>query len=89
MGAVPQLPVLKSIVATPEFQANKQFAKIIAEWQPISKPQSALSPYSFAAMASIDGAQMLFDLTQTMLPGKTDSKTALQALQTNLESVMS
>lgn len=88
-GAVPQLPVLKSIVATPEFQANKQFAKIIAEWQPISKPQSALSPYSFAAMASIDGAQMLFDLTQTMLPGKTDSKTALQALQTNLESVMS
>ena len=88
-GLVPQLPVLKSIVASKEFQANAAYAKIIKEWQPVSKPQSARSPYSFAAMASIDGAQMLFDLTQTMLPGKTDSKDALQALQTNLDSVMS
>lgn len=88
-GVLPQLPVLKSIVATPQFQANASFAKIISEWQPVGKPYSARSQYSFSQLATVDSGPVLNDFAQTMLAGKTDSKTALQALQSNLESAMS
>jgi multiple sugar transport system substrate-binding protein len=87
-GIVPQLPVLKSIAATPEFQASTSFAKIIKEWQPVGKPYSARSPYSFSQLATVDSGPVLNDFAQTILGGKTDAKTALQALQKTLESAM-
>ena len=40
---MPGLPILKSIVALPEFQAQKQKARIIAEWQPVADRVRELS----------------------------------------------
>ena len=69
-NVVPGLPVLKSIVALPEFQAQTQKAKIIAEWQPVAKT-FATRLRLFGALASVDGSQPLVQFTQTILAGKT------------------
>jgi multiple sugar transport system substrate-binding protein len=39
-------------------------------------------------LAQIDGGQALNAFTQTMLAGKTDAKTALQTLQTQLTALI-
>lgn len=87
-GAIGHLPVLHSIADTPEFQADTQKAKIIREWQPVGQSMSARSGASFGAMASIDGAQMLFQFTQAMLAGKTPSRDVLATLQENIEQIL-
>lgn len=84
---VPALPVLQSIVDSPEFQADTQNVKIIKEWQPISKTFGSQSANLFGDLAAVDGGQAITQFTQTMLAGKTDAKTALQALQNGIESV--
>ena len=85
---VPGLPVLKSIVALPEFQADKQKAKVIKEYQPIAKSYASRSTQLSPALAQIDGGQPLNQFTQTMLQGKTDPKTALTSLQTALDAIV-
>jgi multiple sugar transport system substrate-binding protein len=84
----PHLPVLKSIIVLPEFQAQKQKVKVIEEWQPVSKTYATLSTKLSPALAQIDGGQPLNQFTQTMLAGKTDSKAALQTLQSALAAIV-
>jgi multiple sugar transport system substrate-binding protein len=75
------LPVLKSVADLPEFKANKQKAEIIKTWQPIAKTYSTLGNTLKPVVASIDSGAAITNLTQTMLAGKTDSKTALTTFQ--------
>ena len=78
--------MLKSIVESDAFQSDTEWVKIIGEWQPVGKPLSWRSPTLFADLAAVDGGQGLQQFTQTILGGQTDSKTALETLQTSLES---
>jgi multiple sugar transport system substrate-binding protein len=87
-GVVPGLPVLKSIVALPEFQKKPNKVKIIKEWQPVSKSYATLSTTLSPALAQIDGGQPLNQFTQTMLGGKTDGKKALETLQAALAAIV-
>lgn len=83
----PALPVLKSIVALPEVQANKQWVKIFDLWQPIAKTYAATGSTLGPIEASIDGNQALNAFTQTVLSGKADSKAALTTLQTAIAAL--
>jgi multiple sugar transport system substrate-binding protein len=86
-NVVAGLPVLKSIVALPEFQAQKQKAKIIADWAPVAKTFAAKSPTLFGALASVDSSQPFNQFTQTILAGK-DPNAALTAFQTALQAIV-
>ena len=86
-NVVPGLPVLKSIIELPEFQAQKQKAKIITEWQPIAKTFAAKSTKLFGALAAVDASQPLVQFTQSMLAGG-DPKPALVKLQTDLQAIV-
>jgi len=86
-NVVPGLPVLKSIIALPEFQAQKQKAKIIAEWQPVAKTFAAQSPKLFGALAAVDASQPLVQFTQAILAGN-DPKATLTTLQSALQSIV-
>lgn len=82
------LPVFKSVVALPEIQSNKDELKILTDWQPVGKGYSARGTTLFAALAAVDAGTAINQFTQTMLAGKTDSKTALQTLESGIKSVM-
>jgi multiple sugar transport system substrate-binding protein len=82
------LPVLQSIVDTPEFKQSTNKAKIIKEYQPITKTYGARSDKLFAAMAQVDGSLPLAQFTQTVLGGQTDAKTALTTLQQGLSTIV-
>ncbi|NQX13248.1 extracellular solute-binding protein [Microbacteriaceae bacterium VKM Ac-2855] len=84
---IPALPVLKSVIALPEFQENAQKVKIVNEWQPIAKTYAAQGDTVDAKIAAIDGGQALNEFTQTVLGGKADSKTALEKLQKDIEAL--
>jgi multiple sugar transport system substrate-binding protein len=86
-NVVAGLPVLKSIVALPEFQAQKQKAKIIADWAPVAKTFATKSPTLFGALASVDSSQPFNQFTQTVLAGK-DAKTALTTFQSALQAIV-
>ena len=86
---IESLPVLKSIVDSDAFQSDAEWVKIVDEWQPVGKPLSWQSATLFADLAAVDGGQGLQQFTQTILGGQTDSKTALETLQTELESATS
>ena len=80
---IESLPVLRSIVDSDAFQSDTEWVKIIDEWQPVGKPLSWQAETLFADLAAVDGGQGLQQFTQTILGGQTDSKTALEALQTD------
>lgn len=84
---IPALPVLKSVIETPEFQANTQKVEVVNTWQPIAKTYAAQGDTVDAKIAAIDGGQALAEFTQVMLAGKTDSKTALEKLQKDIEAL--
>ncbi len=84
---IPQLPVLKSIVATPEFQKSTQKVKCVKEWQPIAKTYAAQGTQLGVLEASIDAGQALNEFTQKMLSGKADSKAALTKLQADVAAL--
>ena len=69
-GVFPALPVLKSVIALPEFQKNTQKVKVINEWQPIAKTFAALGTNLSAVIAQVDGGQALNEFTQTILSGR-------------------
>lgn len=83
-----ELPAFQSVMDTPEFQKQTQNVKILKSWVPVSKPWGAVSTGNFAALAAVENSQAVTAFTQTMLQGKTDSKTALQALQAGLEAIV-
>ena len=79
--------MFKSITELPEFQKDANNVKIIKEWQPIAKTFAPKALGSSPPWQPVDGGQALNQFTQTILGGKTDAKTALQDLQSGLESV--
>lgn len=86
---IDQLPVMKSIVDSEAFQSDAQWVKIINEWQPVGKPLSWQASMLFADLAAVDGGQGLQKFAQSILGGQTTSKSALEALQKELESTVS
>ncbi|WP_026556753.1 ABC transporter substrate-binding protein [Arthrobacter sp. 35W] len=85
---VTSLPVFKSITELPEFASDPNNVKIVKEWQPISKNFAAQGSTLNAGLAVLDGGQAINQFTQTILTGKTDAKSALQAFKTGLESTI-
>jgi multiple sugar transport system substrate-binding protein len=76
------LPPLKSISKTPEFQSDKNKVRIIEEWQPIAKTWAAPGTQAnFLNVTTVDATPAMNVFTQSILGGKTDSKSALQKLQ--------
>jgi multiple sugar transport system substrate-binding protein len=82
------LPVFKSITELPEFASNANNVKIVKEWQPIAKTFASQGNTLNANLAVLDGGQALNQFTQTILTGKTDAKSALQAFESGLNSVI-
>jgi len=82
------LPVRKSIANLPQIKGDKNISKIIAEWQPVAKGYSARGNTLFGGLASVDAGTAVNQFAQTMLAGKTDSKTALRTLQGGILSVL-
>lgn len=82
------LPVFKSITELPEFKQDPNNVKIVKEYQPIGKTFAAQGNTLSADLAVLDGGQALNQFTQTILTGKTDAKTALQAFESGLKSVL-
>ncbi len=81
------LPVLKSIVALPGFQAQKNKVAAIADWVPVAKTYAAQGSELSPALAQVDGGQPLQAFTQTILGGG-DPKGALTTLQSTLASIV-
>ncbi|BEL02923.1 extracellular solute-binding protein [Actinoplanes sichuanensis] len=86
-NVVAGLPVLKSIVALPEFQKQTQKAKIIAEWAPVAKTFATRSTALFGGLAAVDSSQPLTQFAQTVLAGD-DPKAALDTLQGALQAIV-
>jgi multiple sugar transport system substrate-binding protein len=82
------IPVLKSIVETPEFQQSPNKVKVVTEYTPVAKTYGARSTKLFAAMAQVDGSQPLAQFSQTVLGGQTDATTALKGLQDGLAPIV-
>ena len=55
---------------------------------PIAKTFAAQGDTLSADLAVLDGGQALNQFTQTVLTGKTDAKSALQAFESGLKSVL-
>jgi len=78
------LPVLKSIVATPQFQQQTHLDAAVKNWLPYAKNYAATGNVLSPSLAKVDGSQQLTAFAQTMLGGG-DPKTALQTLQSSLQ----
>ncbi|BCW45440.1 extracellular solute-binding protein [Arthrobacter sp. StoSoilB5] len=86
---VTQLPALKSIAEAPFFTESQSNVAIVNKWQPVAKTLASKGSQSSAKLAAIDGGQAMADFCQTLLGGKTDAKTALTKLQSDVKSVTS
>ncbi|HLI00900.1 MAG TPA: extracellular solute-binding protein [Acidimicrobiales bacterium] len=88
-GVMPDLPPLKSITSTSQFQSNANNVKIIKEWQPISHTWGAPGGEGlFLGVTTVDGTQIMNNFTQAILGGRTTAKAALTTLQSGIESAM-
>jgi multiple sugar transport system substrate-binding protein len=87
-GLLQALPVRKSIVDLPEFQKDANMVKAVKEWQPVAKTFAAKSTKIVSSLNAVDGGQAFTAFAQQVLQGQTDPKTALEALQKGIESVM-
>ncbi|TDO51636.1 multiple sugar transport system substrate-binding protein [Kribbella sp. VKM Ac-2527] len=85
---VPGLPTLKSIVALPEFQKQKNKVDVIQDWQPIGKSFAAQATELTPALAKIDSGQAISSFAQTMFAGRTDAKAALRTFQDALSALI-
>jgi multiple sugar transport system substrate-binding protein len=86
-GQTGALPIRKSVIALPEYQSVPNTKKILEDWQPIAKSYSARGTQLFASLAASDNGTAVQQFAQTMLQGKTDSKTALTTLQKGILAV--
>jgi multiple sugar transport system substrate-binding protein len=83
----PGLPVLKSIAATKEFQADANAAKMISVWQPVCKTWAAPGGAAlFANVALVDSTPAMTTFAQSVLSLKATPKDALTTLQNTLTS---
>lgn len=86
---VTQLPALKSIAESASFTESQSNVDIVTKWQPVAKTLASKGTQSSAQLAAIDGGQAMADFCQTLLGGKTDGKSALNKLQSDIKSVIS
>jgi multiple sugar transport system substrate-binding protein len=86
---VSQLPALQSIAKAPFFTASQSNVEIVNKWQPIAKTLATKGTQSSAKLAAIDGGQAMADFCQTLLGGKTDAKSALTKLESDIKAVVS
>lgn len=84
----PLLPVLKSIIATPEFQKNTMGVKITQEWAPVATTLAARATAQFSALAAVDGGSAINTFAQTVFAGKTSAREALQSLEKGIREVV-
>jgi multiple sugar transport system substrate-binding protein len=81
------LPVLKSIAATKEFQADHNAAKCISAWQPICKTWAAPGGAAlFSNVTLVDSTPVMTTFAQSLLSLKATPKQALTTLQNALTS---
>jgi len=81
------LPVLKSIVATKEFQADPNAVTMIEKWQPICKTWAAPGGDAlFADVTLVDSTPAMTTWAQSVLSLKATPKESLQTLQKTLTS---
>jgi len=79
------LPVLKSVAQTPQFQADKNAAKMITDWQPIAKTWAAPGGSAlFANVALVDSTPVMTTFAQDVLSLKATPQDALSTLQKTL-----
>ncbi|MFC4243150.1 ABC transporter substrate-binding protein [Gryllotalpicola reticulitermitis] len=88
-GDTGALPIRKSVIALPQYQSDPNTKKVLEQWEPIAKGYSARGTTLFASLAAADNGTAVQQFAQTMLEGKTDSKTALATLQKGLLAVSS
>ena len=87
-GQINGIPVLKSIATSEAITKTPAQVKAVEEYIPIGTTYASLGTKLFAGLAAVDGGQALTQFAQTMLQGKTDSKTALTKLQTGIEEAI-
>lgn len=76
------LPVLRSIAATPEFQADANAVKMVDVWQPICKTWAAPGGDAlFSNVALVDSTPAMSTFAQGVLSLKVTPKEALTSLQ--------
>lgn len=78
------LPVLNSIIESPEFQARPNQVKAVKEYQPIGISYSARSKTVGVKQAQIDGAAPMVQFGQALLSDRTDATTDLTNLSNSL-----
>jgi multiple sugar transport system substrate-binding protein len=81
------LPVLKSIAATKEFQADPNAVKMIEAWQPVCKTWAAPGgDAQFANVTLVDSTPAMTTFGQSVVSLKATPKEALTTLQKTLEA---
>jgi multiple sugar transport system substrate-binding protein len=85
-GITAAVPVRKSVIALPEIQADPQLVKIIKEWVPVAKPESARYAHIFSGLATVDNGTAMVQCIQSILGGKTTATAALQTLQNGIQN---
>jgi multiple sugar transport system substrate-binding protein len=83
------LPVLKSIAESPEFASDKNAAKLISDWQPISKTWAAPGGNAlFSNVTIVDSTTPMTDWAQNLVSLKETPRESLQTLQKRLEAAL-
>jgi multiple sugar transport system substrate-binding protein len=85
-GITAAVPIRKSVIALPEVQADPQLSKIIKEWVPVAKPESARYSHIFSGLATVDNGTAMVQCIQSILQGKTTATAALQTLQSGIQN---
>ena len=82
------LPVFKSITESPSSPTIPTTSRSSRTGSPIAKTFASQGNTLNANLAALDGGQALNQFSQTIITGKSDAKSALQAFQSGLESVL-
>jgi multiple sugar transport system substrate-binding protein len=83
-GVTAAVPVRKSAIALPQVQADPNLVKIIKEWVPVAKPESARYAHIFSGLATVDNGTPMVQCIQSILQGNTTAKAALTTLQNGI-----
>jgi multiple sugar transport system substrate-binding protein len=84
-GITGAVPIRKSAIALPQVQADPNLVKIIKEWVPVAKPESARFAHIFSGLATVDNGTPMVQCIQSILQGNTTAKAALTTLQNGIQ----
>jgi multiple sugar transport system substrate-binding protein len=84
-GITAAVPIRKSAIALPQVQADPNLVKIINEWVPVAKPESARYAHIFSGLATVDNGTPMVQCIQSILQGNTTAKAALTTLQAGIQ----